>query len=63
MSDREKEVTTESIVKSQTSYKGNSQSDLEEVVFIKDSDFYKKGQSDVVHPTTAAIFRERGLIK
>lgn len=59
----DKAVTRESIVKSQTSYKGSSQADLEEVKFIKDTDFYKKDAIDHVHPTTAAIFRERGLIK
>jgi len=65
MADKEevKAVTKDSIVMAQTSYKGNSQSELVEVEIIKDGSFYKKGQKDNVHPTVAAILKEKGLIK
>jgi len=57
-----KAITTNEIVKSQASYKGNSQSDLVEITIVKDGSFYKKGDKDKVHPTTAAIFKAKGLI-
>lgn len=57
-----KAMTKEAIVKSQAGYKGNSQSDLVEVKIIKDGSFYKKGDVDNVHPTTAAILKTKGLI-
>jgi len=61
--EKAKAVTKDSIVLAQTEYKGNSHFDTEDVKFIKDSDFYKEGDTDTVHPTVAAIFREKGLIK
>jgi len=65
MADKEevKAVTKDSITLAQTEYKGNSQTDLVEVEIIKDGSFYKKGQKDNVHPTVAAILKEKGLIK
>lgn len=60
---KDKAVTKDSIVMAQTSYKGNSQAELVEVEIIKDGSFYKKGQKDNVHPTVAAILKEKGLIK
>lgn len=66
-------ITTDSIVldekanedlrKSQADYKGNSHFDLVEVEIVKDSNYYKKGQKDKVHPTVAAILKQKGLIK
>lgn len=47
---------------SQTAYKGNSHFDLVEIEITNDGDFYKKGQKDSVHPTLAAILKEKGLI-
>lgn len=71
--DKEKAVTTAAIVqndaaneetrKSQTAYKGNSHFDLVEIEIVEDGSFYKKGQKDNVHPTVAAILKQRGLIK
>lgn len=58
-----KVMTKEDLTKSQAEYKGNSHFDIEEVEFIKDSDFYKKGDKDSVHPSVAAIFRAKGIIK
>lgn len=60
---KEKAVTKDSIVLAQTEYKGNSQSDTVEVEIIKDGSFYKNGQKDTVHPTVAAILKQKGLIK
>lgn len=57
-----KAMTKEAIVKSQSSYKGNSQSDLVDIKIVKDGSFYKKGDTDKVHPTTAAILKAKGLI-
>lgn len=69
----EKAVTTAAVVtddkanaetrKSQSAYKGNSHFDLVEVEIVKDGDFYVKGQKDTVHPTLAAILKQKGLIK
>lgn len=58
----EKKITKESVIKSQASYKGNSHFDFVDVIIVKDGDFYKKGDSDRVHPTLAAILKEKGLI-
>lgn len=58
----ESKFTKSSIVKSQANYKGNSHFDLVEVTIIKDGSYYKKGDVDKVHPTTAAILKEKGLI-
>lgn len=55
-------ATRESIVKSQAGYKGNEHSDLVKVKIIKDGDFYKKGDEDIVHPSLALILKEKGLI-
>ena len=52
-----------SIIKSQANYKGNSMHDLVEVTIIADGSFYKKGDTDKVHPTTAEILKAKGLIK
>lgn len=60
---KDKAVTKDSILLAQTEYKGSSQSDTVEVEIIKDGSFYKKGQKDTVHPTVAAILKEKGLIK
>ncbi|MCY7291341.1 MAG: hypothetical protein LH615_04080 [Ferruginibacter sp.] len=61
MSDNKK-VTTESIVKSQVSYEGNSHFDYVDVTIVENGDFYKKGDKDRVHPSLAAILKEKGLI-
>lgn len=58
-----KAITKDELVKSQTAYKGNSQSDLVAIEIIQDGSFYKKGDKDNVHPTTAAILKKKGLIK
>lgn len=68
----EKAVTTTSVQtddkanaetrKAQADYKGNSHFDLVEIVIVKDGDFYVKGQKDSVHPTLAAILKQKGLI-
>lgn len=58
-----KEGTKEAIVKSQAKSKSKSQTDLVKIEIIKDSNFYKKGDTDTVHPATAEIFRAKGLIK
>jgi hypothetical protein len=62
MSDEAKKFTKDSVVKSQTNYKGNSHFDLVEIEIVKDGSFYKKGDKDKVHPTLAAILKEKGLI-
>jgi len=54
--------TKESIIKSQANYKGNSAHDLVEVKIIADGSFYKKGDTDKVHPATAEILKAKGLI-
>ena len=59
----EKEMTKAEIMKSQTEYKGNDMFELVEIEIVKDSDYYKKGDKDSVHPATAAIFKAKGLIK
>lgn len=56
-------MTTETLQKSQAEYKGNSHFDNVDVEIIKDGSFYKKGDKDSVHPTTAAILKAKGLIK
>lgn len=48
--------------KSQADYKGNSHFDLVDVEIVKDGDFYKKGDKDRVHPSLAAILKQKGLI-
>lgn len=68
----EKAVTTAAVVtdekvnaeirKSQADYTGNTHFDLVDVVIVKDGDFYKKGDTDKVHPTLAAILKHKGLI-
>lgn len=60
--EKEKAVTTESVVKSQARYTGNTHFDLVEVEFVKDSSFYKKGQKDEVHPSVAEMYLEKGII-
>ena len=64
MAEKEKTATNtkDSIVLAQTEYKGNKHSDLEDIEIIQDGSYYKKGQKDSVHPTTAAILRAKGLI-
>lgn len=67
-----KAVTTESVILdekantetrlAQRSYKGNSHFDKVEVEIIKDGSFYKAGQKDKVHPSLAAILKQKGLI-
>lgn len=58
----EKKVTKDAIIKSQADYKGDSQSDVVDIEIVKDGSFYKKGDKDSVHPTTAAILKAKGLI-
>lgn len=52
----------ESIIKSQADYKGNSHFDYVDIEIVKDGSFYKKGDKDRVHPSLAAILKEKGLI-
>lgn len=52
----------DTIVLSQTDYKGNSHFDTEEIEIIADGSYYKVGQKDTVHPSVAAILRAKGLI-
>lgn len=63
MANKEEGMTKETIVKSQANYKGNSAHDLVSVTFITDGSFYKKGDTDLVHPATAELFKAKGLIK
>lgn len=58
-----KTITKENLVKSQSTYEGNSQSDRVTVTAVKDGSFVKKDKEYSVHPTTAAIFAEKGLIE
>ena len=58
----DKKATKESIVKSQADYKGNSHFDYVDIEIIKDGSFYKKGDKDRVHPSLAAILKEKELI-
>lgn len=62
MAKEETGMKTETIVKSQANYKGNSAHDLVKVTFIADGSFYKKGDTDIVHPATAELFKAKGLI-
>lgn len=60
---KEKILTKEEIQKSQTNYKGNSTQDLVKVKIIKANKYYKVGDEDLVHPTTAEILKAKGLIE
>ena len=51
------------IKKTQAKARSKSQADTVEVEFVKDTSFYKKGDKDRVHPTTAEIFKAQGYIK
>lgn len=57
-----KPMSNESTVVAQADYKGDSHFDLIDVEIVKDGDYYKKGDKDRVHPTTAAILKAKGLI-
>lgn len=59
---QEKKASKKAIVKSQAEYEGNSHFDLVKVTIIKDGDYYKEGDTDEVHPSLAAILKEKGLI-
>ena len=50
------------IRKAQANYQGNDILDLVEVTIEKDGKHYKKGDKDIVHPTTAEILKAKGLI-
>lgn len=54
--------TKSEIVKSQADYKGNSHFDYVDIEIIKDSNHYKKGDKDRIHPSLAAAFKAKGLI-
>lgn len=56
-------LTTENIVKSQSEYKGNTQLDRVTVKVIEDGKHVKKGKEYSVHPTTAMIWQQKGLIE
>lgn len=56
------ETANENLRKSQAGYKGNDHSDRVDITILKDGNFYKKGQKDSVHPSLAAILKEKGLI-
>lgn len=64
---KNKALTNDSLIKSQANYKGDSAHDLVKIEIIKDGDgkknFYKKGDTDEVHPATAEIFIEKGIAK
>jgi len=69
--EKEKAVTTKSVMSeaekgktkaAQAAYKGNSHFDLVEVTIVKANEYYKAGEKDKVHPTTAALFEQKGLI-
>lgn len=62
MANEEKGSTKAEIMKSQANYKGKEHSDLVKVTIIKDGDFYKKGDTDIIHPATAEILKAKGLI-
>lgn len=69
---QEKAVTTKSVVSdadknaqtrsAQAEYDGNHHMDKVDVKITKDSKYFKKGQTVSVHPTTAAIFKQKGII-
>lgn len=56
-------VTTENLIKTQSEYKGNSQLDRVTVKAVKNGNFMKKDKEYSVHPTTALIMQEKGLIE
>lgn len=66
-SKKEKALTNDSLIKSQANYKGDSAHDLVKIEIIKEGDgktnFYKRGDTDEVHPATAEIFIEKGIAK
>ena len=53
----------ESLIKSQSGYTGNSQSDRVKVTPVKDGSHVKKGKEYSVHPTTAQLWEHKGLIE
>ena len=59
----EKALTRDEIVKYQAKYKGDDLFELVDVEIIKDSKYYKKGDTDRIHPATSELFRAKGLIK
>ena len=58
----DKKATRAEILKSQADYKGNSHFDYVDIVIIKDSKHYAKGDKDRVHPSLAAVLKAKGLI-
>lgn len=59
---KEKAVTTETLIQSQSEYKGKTQLDRVTVKAIKSGSFVKEGKEYSVHPTTAILFEQKGLI-
>jgi len=60
--DRMDAVTTEKVIKSQAAYKGNTQLDRVTVTVEKNGKHVKEGKKYSIHPTTALIWQEKGLI-
>lgn len=58
----EKKMTKDEVMKSQANYTGSSLFELVNVTIIKDGDYYKKGDTDEVHPSLAEILKAKGLI-
>jgi len=63
LSDEQKEEKNANTKAVQSGYKGNHHMDKVEVTISKDTKYYKKGQKDTVHPTTAFIMEEKGVIE
>jgi len=55
-------MTAQSIRQSQAAYRGNQHSDLVEITITSDGKYLKAGQVLRVHPTSALILKQRGLI-
>lgn len=55
-------VTKAGYVKAQANYEGNEHSDLVKITIIKDGNHYKKGDTDIVHPSLAELLKAKGLI-
>lgn len=55
-------VSKDTLVTSQAKYKGSSLHDLVDIKITKAGRYYKVGDTDKVHPATAAIFKELGII-
>ena len=51
------------VQKSQAAYKGNSFKDKVKVVFTQSTNHHAEGDTKMVHPTTAEVFKAKGIAK